>query len=301
MALHDDLAATDDGDVSNEVTVGFDGSAESSHAVVWAASEARLRGVRLRIVHCFEMPIAVDRVYGLGGRDAFEEAMESAEQTLSSERAQIAKLHPGLELVSEAVAGPPGQVLVGRVDANDLIVVGSSSHKHAAAFWLGSTPRYVVRHSPCPVVVVRGSVESSRPRRVLVGVDGSPESQHAMHWAGEEADRHGVNLVLVHAWSYAYTPRDASPSQAHDLTEVDAACLLEAEIESARAVRCRCRRSAGRKQSRRCAARDRGRAGSARRRLAGTGAGQGRSVRVDGEQRSRRKFGTGRCDAAFTA
>ena len=220
--------------MSKEIVVGYDGSAGSSNAVLWAASEAQTRGVRLRIVSCFSVPIAADGVYGLAAADAYEGTKGEQEQKLAALSAQISTAHPDLEIVTEATSGSPGHALVDRVGPDDMIVVGASAHQHAAAFWLGSTPRHVVRHSPCPVVVVRGALESSRPSRLIVGVDGSRTSEEAVNWAGDEADRHGVNLVLVHAWSYPYTPVDAASSQAHDLTKIDAACLLEAAVENAR-------------------------------------------------------------------
>jgi nucleotide-binding universal stress UspA family protein len=124
--------------------------------------------------------------------------------------------------------------LLDNVDSEDLIVLGASSHGGTAAFWLGSTPRHVVRHSPCPVVVVRGAASRGHPDRVVVGVDGSPSSERALRWAGDEADRHGVPLLVVHGWLYPYLPVDTTSSQARDLTNVDAACLLEVAVESAR-------------------------------------------------------------------
>ena len=92
---------------------------------------------------------------------------------------------------------------------------------------LGSTTRHVVRDSPCPVAVVRGAAGRGRPDRIVVGVDGSLASDQAVAWAGDEADRHQVGLVIVHGWTYAYAPDDARSVQARELTEIDAACTLE--------------------------------------------------------------------------
>jgi len=39
---------------------------------------------------------------------------------------------------------------------------------------------------------------------VVVGVDGSPASQHALLWAGAEAGRRGAALYVVHAWMTPY-------------------------------------------------------------------------------------------------
>lgn len=37
-------------------------------------------------------------------------------------------------------------------------------------------------------------------RRIVVGVDGSETSRQALRWAAQEADNHGAELHVVHAW-----------------------------------------------------------------------------------------------------
>jgi Universal stress protein family len=37
-------------------------------------------------------------------------------------------------------------------------------------------------------------------KRIVVGVDGSPASRAALEWAGDEAVRHGSELVVLTAW-----------------------------------------------------------------------------------------------------
>lgn len=39
-------------------------------------------------------------------------------------------------------------------------------------------------------------------RRVVVGVDGSPHSEHALRWAGHFAALYGATLEVVTAWEY---------------------------------------------------------------------------------------------------
>lgn len=41
---------------------------------------------------------------------------------------------------------------------------------------------------------------------ILVGVDGSPASRKALEWAGEEALRHGSELVVLVAWTTTPPP-----------------------------------------------------------------------------------------------
>ncbi len=58
--------------------------------------------------------------------------------------------------------------------------------------------------------------------RVVVGVDGSAAADLAVIWAGDEPDRHHIELVPVHGWSYPRAPTDTRSTQARELTEIDA-------------------------------------------------------------------------------
>jgi nucleotide-binding universal stress UspA family protein len=115
-----------------------------------------------------------------------------------------------------------------------LLVVGASGHHGAAAFWLGSTARFVARHSACPVAVVRGPAGADVTKRVIVGFDGSPESEPAVRWAADEADRCGAALLIVHCWLSTYRAVDLRSAQVHDVGQVEAARLLDRVVEGAR-------------------------------------------------------------------
>ena len=220
--------------MTNQITVGYDGSVPSSEAVSWAAAEANLRAARLRIVSCLEIPYSGNAIGGWAAPYAYASIMEGTRSALSEIRSVVAAATPGIEIVTEVSADPAAVALLDNTDPDDLVVVGASSLEGAAAFWLGSTPRHLVRHSPCPVVVVRGTATLGRPGRIVVGIDGSPASERALQWAGDEADRHHVGLLVVHGWMYIYVGDGPTSSQAHDLTNVDAACLLDRAVESAR-------------------------------------------------------------------
>ncbi|MGZ4791570.1 MAG: universal stress protein [Ilumatobacteraceae bacterium] len=234
MALVVASDGADDVFVSKQITVGYDGSAASSEAVLWAADEAVVRGASLRIVSCYQIPLAGDLVLGWAATEAFAALLEATEAALSLAKANVSEGHGELDVSTKAQSEPAGSGLIEGTGPDDLIVVGASHHEGAAAFWLGSTARYVVRHSPCPVVVVRGAASRGKPDRIVVGVDGSPASERALQWAAEEADRHEVDLVVVHSWLYPYLAAGATSSPARDLTEVDASCLLESAVESIR-------------------------------------------------------------------
>lgn len=217
-----------------KIIVGHDGTEPSTQAVRWAADEAAARGATLVIRSCVAIPIAGEAISGWVATEAMTVMVEASDQQLAGLRTTLAATHPGLGVETETSLCPVGAALLEDLEPDDLVVVGSSHHAGAAAFWLGSTPRHLVHTSPCPVVVVRGPASSPRPERVVVGIDGSPTSDAALHWAADEADLYGVGLCVVHSWTDPFVADDAASVQATDLTRIDARCVLDKAIEIAR-------------------------------------------------------------------
>lgn len=221
--------------MNEKIVVGFNGTDSSTEAVMWAAGEAEIRHVPLRIVGCYEMPaVSADGSLGWGDGAIYEAIREDATANVDQIRSTVAAAHPTLTMTTDVSPGPASIALLADVGAGDLVVVGSSSRDATSAFWLGSTPRHLVHHSPCPVAVIRGAASRGTPDRVVVGVDGSAEADQAVVWACEEADRHHVELVLVHGWSYPYSSLNTGATQARELTEIDASCTLARSLEFAR-------------------------------------------------------------------
>lgn len=222
-----------------QIVVGFNATASSAEAVMWAANEAVAQQRALCIVTCVEMPMFVgDPMLGYPAADSLTSLQATCNTTAAAMADVVADAHPGLTVTRRSSADPPAGVLLRGLDVDDLVVVGASRHDGVAAFVLGSTTRHVVRHSPCPVAVIRGAASRGGADRIVVGVDGSPASDVAVRWASDEADRHDVELVIVHGWSYPYPPDDSRSTQARELTQVDAACMLERSVDVAR-TRCR--------------------------------------------------------------
>ena len=220
--------------MTKQINVGFNGSATSSEAVLWAAAEASRRGAHLRVISSYSIPVIPGAGFGLTASEAYTSILDETHGSLAHMQTVIAKAHPDLQVTTVATSDAAMVALVNLATADDLIVVGASSHHGGAGRLLGSTARHVVRHSPCPVVVVPGPGSGGQTDRIVVGVDGSPTSRQALLWAGDEADRYGAKLLVVHAWMYPYMHAFPDSSQGRDLTQVDAACLLECEVEAAR-------------------------------------------------------------------
>ncbi|HEX7771682.1 MAG TPA: universal stress protein, partial [Pyrinomonadaceae bacterium] len=89
---------------------------------------------------------------------------------------------------AEGLAGWPATELIQKADEwnADLVVVGSQGRSAVGRFIVGSVSKKVVTDSLHSVRVVRPRVEKSSdtPPRVMIGVDGSPEAEHAVRAVG---------------------------------------------------------------------------------------------------------------------
>ena len=87
----------------------------------------------------------------------------------------------------------------------ELVVVGSRGHS-AFGSLLGSVSAGLAQHAHCPVAVIHDEdpmMPHPAQAPVLVGVDGSPNSELATAIAFDEASRRHVDLIALHAWSDA--------------------------------------------------------------------------------------------------
>jgi nucleotide-binding universal stress UspA family protein len=141
------------GDPDAAVVVGVDGSDPSIRALRFAADEAALRGVPLRVLHAWPL-VAAPYVAEYPGDGV--EPEEAARQVLDR------TVHSGLggrrdiEVRAELAHGPAVRILLEESAGASLLVVGSRGRGGFAELLLGSTSHQVASHASCPVAVVRG-------------------------------------------------------------------------------------------------------------------------------------------------
>ncbi|GAB3582400.1 universal stress protein [Amycolatopsis endophytica] len=185
------------GDMADEIVVGVDGSAAALDAVRWAAGEAALRKLPLRLVYAADVT---------GGRfdgglpvpQTFFDELERAGQQLLAEAARAAG---EATVTTEMPLEPAVSLLLDQSRTARMIVLGSSGRGGFTGMLAGSTAVSVSAHAHCPVAVVRGRPGATGP--VVAGIDGSPTSEQALAVAFDEAAWREVPLVAVHAWSDA--------------------------------------------------------------------------------------------------
>ncbi|MGW0117919.1 universal stress protein [Streptomyces sp. NPDC003327] len=195
-----------------QVTVGLDGSVESTAAARWAATEAVLREVPLRIVHVDEWPNAPEIPSPYARTHA-----ERARGLLRDAAADARKEHPGLEVSTERVQGRAAEVMTAAANEADLTVLGSRGLGGVLGFVVGSVSLSVVGAARQPVALVRVKGERPTPSRagIVVGVDICHRCEALLGVAFAEAARTGLPLRFLHSWtlpaSYGYAAL-ASPA-----------------------------------------------------------------------------------------
>ena len=168
-----------------EVVVGTDGTPHSLRAVAWAATEARLRGRALRIVHVAsytDTKAGRQHAHSILGR-----ALTAAHQ--QDRHATV---------TTELLGGHPAEALVETARGADLLVVGMISEQ-ASDVLVHSVATPVAAKAVCPVTVVRGQHRAHTASLPVVLALGDPDTDSAaVEFAFADADRHNGTLVVLH-------------------------------------------------------------------------------------------------------
>ncbi|MGW7459455.1 universal stress protein [Streptomyces sp. NPDC054797] len=198
--------------MTNQVTVGLDGSSESNAAAHWAAREAELRNTALELVHAIEwlehppLPVATS-----------ETRRHWAENVLRETCDELRRLHPLLDITTREVGGLPSEALTAASRSSAMLVIGSRGLGSIVGFVVGSVGSATIAATEQPVVLVRSSGDAVAPAdglrthgAVVVGVDTRGPCDKLLAFAFEEAAHRRAALHVVHGWTpppiLSYTP-----------------------------------------------------------------------------------------------
>ena len=189
---------------STQIVVGYDGSPDSRAALDWAVLEAASRNLGIRVVHC-EPDLAAGEAATAtkSGAPATARGMPHEGQAVAGQAAEVVTA-AGVPVTTIVTAGAPAGVLVEQSRSATMVVIGSRGHGSISSAILGSTVSHVASHAHCPVIVVRAQGVPGGP--VVVGVDGSPESEEVVGWAIDHASRHGLALEVLHSYAIPVYP-----------------------------------------------------------------------------------------------
>ena len=193
------------------ILIGVDDGPESQVALRWAVEEAEARGCAVRVVSAHLDQTA--QWPGIGFEAYIPAPEVDRHQPVHDAAIEFVRDRLGYEngsgwITTESAAA----AILTEAPEAEMIVLGSRAHSKLGAA-LGSTATAVTAKAPCPVVVVR-DLDADGP--VLVGADGSADSEAAVLFGFEAAARSGKPLEVVYCW-HPQSRHDAPIDSAEEL------------------------------------------------------------------------------------
>ena len=193
------------------VVIGVDGSAGSQNAVRWGLDLAERRGDSVRLLHAYDPAFGDPRIGGGYDAGTLTEMYDAAVDQLEAARALASDSHPGLVITTGLVDDSPAAALIDESTDADVVVMGAHGVSAFSTLVAGSTTMNVATYALCPVVAVpSGPAQAFGGHGVVVGVDGSEPSHHALDFAFREAAETDSALIAVLAWMDPVTPAVAA-------------------------------------------------------------------------------------------
>ncbi|MFW5470861.1 universal stress protein [Knoellia sp. CPCC 206435] len=148
---------TADWSTTGPVVVGVDTHEHSAPAVELAFAEASRRGAPLRAVHTWWSDEADASLAAACGRADRSQVVESHRRTVAEMLARWRHDSPDVDVTLSLARGRAGTALVRESRTAQLLVVGRRGLGGFPGLLLGSVGSHVIRHAPCPVIVVPSS------------------------------------------------------------------------------------------------------------------------------------------------
>lgn len=217
--------------MSHPVLAGVDGSAGGTAAAAWAAREAALRGVPLRLVHA-SPPLPGTPGTGVPAQAA-ETLRHVGERLLQREADALSGRHPDIEVLREQSDQAPAVTLLAAARGAGLLVVGARGTGGFDGLAVGSVALRVAAAAACPVAVVPrppagASGERTHAARVVVGSDAQHPASEPLEFAFSAAEARGAELLVVRAWAL---PADSVSLRTPVVTEEDRATWEDQEVQ----------------------------------------------------------------------
>lgn len=140
--------------VFRKILIAIDGEPIAAHAADIGAGLARLAGAELAFVHVIDAALVNAADTGIQPAVLVASAKEDARKLIDAFRKRLPQQLTALEFVQ--VGSPFTEIVNAAKDwPADLIVIGSHGRGGIKRALLGSVAEGVMRHAPCPVLVVR--------------------------------------------------------------------------------------------------------------------------------------------------
>lgn len=188
------------------IVVGIDGSEGSKRALEWACAETRRDpSVTITAVAAWLSSIPVSSPWFAGYDLPVDLTESTADMLKATVDAVVHDRYTGVAVRQRVVCGSAAATLIAEGATADLLVVGTRGLGGFKGLLLGSISHQVVTHAPCPVVVVPPPTvrhPDETMNVIVVGVDGSKNSNAALRWAAKRAQTTGQQIHAVYGWQY---------------------------------------------------------------------------------------------------
>ncbi|MFJ8114294.1 universal stress protein [Streptomyces sp. NPDC096132] len=220
------------------LVVGVDGSEPSLRAVDWAADEAALRGVPLRVVYASLWERYEGTALAGDHGKPWEEVRADDIVGTAARRAHLRR--PDVKVSADVLPEEPEYALVREGRDACALVLGTRGRGGLVETLLGSVSLTVAAHADCPVIVLRGGHDnrggSGARGRVVVGVGEHGTDSAAVRFAVQEAGLRHATLDAVRAWrcpAHESTDHPLLAGEPARLHEQHAAEVLEKALKDA--------------------------------------------------------------------
>ncbi|RRQ27180.1 universal stress protein [Rhodococcus sp. Eu-32] len=188
------------------IYVGIDGSVPALEAARWAGEYAAR--IRRSVVLVHSLP---DVTWYLGTgvlageQEILGELREVGRQALDAAERAVREVNPSIDLRAVQTRKSVTDYFESVSDDAHVIVVGSRRSSALTDLVLGGEVIRVCNSVECPVLVWRAhsADDADADMPVVVGVDGTESSNHALRAAFEFADTVKAPVIATHAWQIA--------------------------------------------------------------------------------------------------
>ncbi|ALJ19030.1 universal stress protein [Microbacterium sp. No. 7] len=187
--------------MSDVILVGVSGAPVSRRAVDWAVARAAERHQRVELI-----AVVGGALGTVGEESVVRDALAATQEMLDEHVARVADR--GVAVTTRVERGNPVSVLADASAHAALLVLGSD-YRGEGGPARGPHGVRTAAAAKCPVVVVP-DIDLGERSGVVVGIDGSEVSEHAIRFAAAEADRLGEPLIAVAVWTPLHAPRNSS-------------------------------------------------------------------------------------------
>ena len=197
------------------ILIGYDGS-ESSDAALDDLTRAGLpREAEARVVSVADLLMSspkpeeileaelISRRIAASLKHAQTHAdrvIKEAEDLVLSAVEKLSPQFPDWEISHEVLTGNPAWEMIEAADrwSADLVVVGSKGRSAINRLLIGSVSKRLATDAGCSVRVARHNQKTSGDNiRILIGVDGSPAAEQAVHAVGQRVWPGGTEVDLI--------------------------------------------------------------------------------------------------------